>query len=143
MPECAYSECDIVFDENPTGRKRIYCGPQCQSLAQRPHVIEHVKHCKYCGKSFTTRRSKKICCCSKCQKLGKRQSIAASQTPEQTAAKQRRNDERLEARVRAALNCALHPACLRAEKLPCLNCTKKIYKEDAWKHEPGVLVHNE
>ena len=142
MPECAYKPCHVFFEQNKTGRKRIYCCDPHKLLAQRPHIKEHTRNCKYCDKLFVTRRSRKVYCCYKCQRKSNNIARIVSQTPEQTAAKQRRRDAKLEARVRATLNCALHTACLRAFKLPCLNCTKKIYKEDAWQHEPGVLVQN-
>ena len=97
--------------------------------------------CKYCNKHFEKTRSDQVYC-PVCRKDGRRLRSYTVQTPEQTAQKQRRKDAKLEARVRASLNCKCYQGCLRAFKLPCWKCTKKIYKEDAWKHEPGVLIYN-
>ena len=147
MPECAYMPCKTVFEIKPgaKGLPKKYCCRR-HALDERNRLrrikIRRTKICGYCEKSFITHDTRQIYCCHKCKKLEGRRVRATSQTPEQTAQKQRRKDAKLEAREWATLNCALHTACLRAFELPCLNCTKKIYKEDAWQHEPGVLVQN-
>ena len=142
MPECAYMPCKTVFEIQPgtKGQPKKYCCRKCYLLSRlKP---KETRECLLCGASFTTGRSSKLYCGSQCQQASRREARATAQTPEQTALIQRRKDAKLEAREWATLNCALHTACLRAFKLPCLNCTKKIYKEDAWQHEPGVLVQN-
>ena len=97
--------------------------------------------CKYCNKHFEKTRSDQVYC-PVCRKEGRRLRSYTVQTPEQTAAKQRRKDAKLEARVRASLNCKCYQECLRAFKLPCLNCKRMKYSTDTWMHEPGVLVQN-
>ena len=142
MPECAYMPCKAVFEIEPgtKGQPKKYCCRKCYLLSRlKP---KKTRECLLCGASFTTGRSVKLYCGSQCQQVSRREARATAQTPEQTAQKQRRKDAKLEARVRASLNCKCYTACLRAFKLPCWKCTKKIYKEDAWQHEPGVLVQN-
>ena len=142
MPECAYEPCKIVFEIRPgaKGKPRQFCCKECLLLSRRKP--ERTIKCGYCGGSFTTRRSRKLYCCRQCQQASGRGIRATAQTPEQTAQKQRRKDAKLEARVRASLNCKCYQACLMAFKLPCWKCDRMEYDIDTWRHEPGVLVQN-
>ena len=143
MPECAYSECDIVFEIKPgtKGQPKKYCCRKCYLLSRlKP---KETRECLLCGASFTTGRSSKLYCGSQCQQASRREARATAQTPEQTAQKQLRKDAKLEARVGASLYCKCYQACLRAFKLPCWKCDKRVRQDGAWMHEPGVLVHNQ
>jgi len=142
MPECAYMPCKIVFEIKPgtKGQPKKYCCRKCYLESRlKPKIT---RKCLLCGASFTTGRSSKLYCGSQCQQASRREARASSQTLEQTALKQRRNDAKIKARQEASLNCECHRACLRAEKLPCLNCKNKIWKEDAWKSELEYTIYN-
>ena len=143
MPECKYEPCRVMVERKPgaKGKPKIYCCREHYIMSRRKPKT--TRACLFCGESFTTGRSSKLYCQSQCQQATDRGTRAASQTAEQTAAKQRRKDERTEARQRASLNCECYTECLRAFKLPCWKCDRMEYNIDAWKHEPGVLVHNE
>ena len=147
MPECAYMPCKTVFEIQPgaKGLPKKYCCRR-HALDERNRLrrikIRRTKICGYCEKSFITHDTRQIYCCHKCKQLKGRRVRATAQTPEQTAQKQRRKDAKLEAREWATLNCKYYQACLRAFKLPCWKCDKKVREDGAWMHEPGVLVQN-
>ena len=143
MPECAYKPCKTVFEIKPgtKGKPKKYCCRKCYLLSRlKP---KKTRECLLCGESFTTGRSSKLYCGSQCQQASRREARATAQTPEQTALIQRRNDAKIKARQEAVLNCKCYTACLGAFKLPCWKCDKKVREDGAWKHEPGVLVHNQ
>ena len=116
MAICAWKECDNWFDGTNTnrGRKRIYCCPQCNKYAYRSRQNERRKIARHMAKG----------------NVALLDGVATK------------------ARIHASLTCPKYSGCINIAYrndglLGCWKCTKRIYMEDAWKHEPGVLICNE
>ena len=156
MPECKYRLCENTFEPIlryvGTPMEKKYCCRK-HKLAEK-YLVDagkkvkkpmyefecRYRRCKQIRKTYDKRRRY---CNRDHQQAEGRIIRALKQSQEETDQRLSRKNARIEARMDASLNCTLHRGCLDAEKLPCLNCTKKIWQKDTWKHEPGVLICNE
>jgi len=103
--------------------------------------------CKYrlCANTFKLnprqRGQKKEYCCPQHGKAERRLNGL-----ELRAAKDYKNrvpaERKQAARINASINCLNYTKCLFGVRMNCLDCDKAEFQADAFRHEPGVLVHD-
>lgn len=58
--------CGVPVEQPKTGRRKIYCSPECKKEWNKNHHIKYSHTCLYCGKDFESDASKASFCSHKC-----------------------------------------------------------------------------